>query len=236
MLRGWLSIASVAFVAVVVAQVPATADTVPGQSARVTVVVPGNSESRIEQDDAPKNAQTVASAQSPLPIYDASGALVAYTSAAGLSGRKGFVPVLDGNGAVVGYHLVLQPSASANPSRLVADPGQRTCQNATDNAAAYAGGSSNPAPLTNSTKWSRNFRYIAQGADAFVSATAIQHGAVSRGLFGFIRSPIGFLAGEAVQDFFVDRTTASTCPSVQNLANLGLGLSAVINAFRSSAP
>ncbi len=253
--RGLVSASALAVV--VALQVPAMADTPPSKlagSTTVAIVVPGNSESRIEHGGdqptftaavatnfttptpAPSAPRTVAAAPGPLPIYDTSGALVAYTSAADLSGRKDFVPVLDATGSIVGYHLVLQSSGSVNPSRLVPDPGKRTCQNAADSAAAYAGGSSNPAPLTNSTKWSRNFRYVAQGVDALVTATAIRHGAVSRGLFGFIRSPIGFIAGEAIQDLILDRTTASACPSVQNLTNLGLGLSAVVNAFRASAP
>lgn len=166
----------------------------------------------------------------PVPIYDASGTLVAYTDA-NLVAHKNFVPVLDANGNVTGYRMAIftHPGTSNDlTTPQLIQPPKSNCPQPSATGLADSGWDSH-------TQWSRNLRYVTQGADAFVTASAISHGAVSKGLFGFIKSPIAFLVGQALEDYLADRATAHACPRVQNMVNTGLGLSAVLNALRTGA-
>jgi len=175
-------------------------------------------------------AASTARSGAPLPIFNGAGVVVAYTTA-DLATRQGFLPVLDGSGSIVGYTITVQgaPAPGQAAPMLIAQPGAGRAGCPQPNPAVHDSG------WDSHTKWSRDFRYLAQGADAFVTASALHHGANSTGIFSFIRSPIGFLVAQAAENYLVDRITAKACPRVQNAVNTALGLSAVMNALKGGS-
>lgn len=167
-----------------------------------------------------QNRTTLPFPDHPVPIYDVSGAIVAYTND-DLQQNPHFAPVVTAEGSLSGFFMVTPPG-SAIPSQTT---GLKTVN---ASAAACPQGSS----WDKQTGWSRTFKYTAQGVDAFVTANAIKHGAVSRGLFGAIKTPFGFIVGQAVENLIMDRLTQHTCNRTTNVLNMTTGLSALLNALR----
>lgn len=174
-------------------------------------------------DPTPGPASTAPSG--PMPILNAAGQVVAYTTA-DLAGRNGFLPVLDGSGNIIGYTIT--PQGVTSPQLISTGP-NRCPVSATPDTMW------NSKTLNTSTNWSRNFRYAAQGVDTLVTVAAIAHGAKSTGIFHFLRSPVGFLVAQAAENWLADQATKHACPSTVNVVNTVMGASAVINALKSSA-
>lgn len=127
------------------------------------------------------------------------------------------IPIMDESGRIIAYTFTGSTPSNA-PMQM---PPPNDCPPPT--ASAWDG----------NTAWSRDLRYATQATDALVAANAIRHGALSRGLFGFIKSPLGFIAGQALFDYVSDRSVRNACPRVQNATNTMEALSAAVNALRS---
>uniref|UniRef100_E6QPA7 Uncharacterized protein n=1 Tax=mine drainage metagenome TaxID=410659 RepID=E6QPA7_9ZZZZ len=133
------------------------------------------------------------------------------------------VPILDTHGRIIAYTIV--GGATMPPLTTFHVPAPNGCPQ--PNPAVHDSG------WDSHTKWSRDLRYVTQGANAFIVGNAIRHGGMSLGIFSFLKSPLTFLLAQGVEDYISDRATAHACPRVINTVNTATALSAAINALKA---
>jgi type IV secretory pathway VirB9-like protein len=121
--------------------------------------------------------------------------------------------------------FINNPNAIAAPQGIQTRPAINTCPPVDGSTV-----------LNSPPKSVRTIQYVAQAADALVTANAIRHGALSHGIFGLFRNPLGYLVTQAAEDFVLSKATDHACPQVQNVESLIITGSALYNTVRTSQP